>query len=153
MGNSEGPAGSNPGLERPGGHVLHSDGEPAACINISQPRRPCLYPYINSCYSLLQPHKRHGEKWTHVPLAAELGSCGGGKGCSSGSGILQSCFGCLSPPSPCPPPPNPTGAEGSDCLALFSVFSFWVVYLLISLLFTVTLKICFYPRDGDGGNR
>ena len=58
----EGPAGTNRGLERPGGHVLHSDGEPAARINISWPQCPCLYPYINSCYSLLQPHKQHGEK-------------------------------------------------------------------------------------------
>lgn len=47
----EGPDGAKCGLESPGGHVLHLDREPAAHINISQPRHLCLYPYINSCYS------------------------------------------------------------------------------------------------------
>lgn len=155
----KGPAGANCGLERPAGHVLHSDREPAARINISRPRHPCLYPYINSCYSLLQPHKRHGEKWTHVPLAAELGACRGRKGCSTGwnnsTGQRYLAAPLLLSPSPQPFSSNIRPCQGRRASLLGALLRIVSLGgLLTHLLIIHSLaEICFHPGDSDGGNR
>lgn len=60
--NGEGPAGANHGLERPGGHVLHSDREPATALTPpSHSARACTHTLtpVTACYN---PIKQHSDK-------------------------------------------------------------------------------------------